>query len=105
MTSVVASRITGLEFDEQLRTYRVRMLFQPLNHLRPVGRAALQTVVTPSSSFCRIAMFAWTNDDPSGTRLLSPCFHAFHQPPVLPRLKTSWELRAEFLEQLRGCDI
>ena len=50
-------------------------------------------------------MFAWTNDDASGTCLLSPCFHAFHQPPVLPRMKTSWVLRAQFLEQLRGCDI
>jgi hypothetical protein len=50
-------------------------------------------------------MFAWTNDDASGMCLLSPRFYAFHQPPVLPRMKTSWELRAQFLEQLRGCDI
>ncbi len=81
------------------------MLFQPLNHLRPVDRAALQAAAASSSSFCRITMVTWTNDDASGTCLLSPCFHAFHERPVLPRMKASWELRAEFLEQLRVFDI
>lgn len=99
------ARITGLEFGEKFHACRVRMLFQPLNHLCPVGRAALRTAATSWSSFCWVAMFAWTNDDASGTGLRSPCFYAFHQPPVLPRMKTPWELRAQFLEELRGCDI
>ena len=81
------------------------MLFQPLNHLCPVGRAALRTAATSWRSFGRIAIFAWTNDNASGTGLRSPCFYAFHQPPVLPWMKAPWELRAQFLEQLRGCDI
>lgn len=50
-------------------------------------------------------MFSRTNHDASSTCLLSPCLYSLHKPPVLPRMEASWELLAEFLEQLRRRDI
>src|SRR5581483_7964880 len=81
------------------------MLFQPLNHLRPVSCTAVRSGAAPTGSICWIAVFARTDYDTASTCLLSPCFHALHQPPVMRWMKTSWELGAELLEHLRGSDI
>ena len=90
-----------MEFGEEFHSRLVRMLLQPLNHLWPVSRAALATGTTTARLVAEAAVFGSPDHDAASSRILTPLLHALGQTSHVLRMKTSWELDAEFVEQLR----
>ena len=105
MAATIKSRVTRLEFDEEFYCGLIRMLFQPLKHLSPVSRAALRTRTAPARPVAEAAVFRSLDQNAPSTRILTPLFHALGQTIHMLRMKSSWKLDAEFVEQLRGSDI
>ncbi len=105
IASLVESRITCLEFGEELIGCLIRSSLQTLKHLRPLIHETLRTRTASARFFAYAALLEPADHDTSSTRILTPDFHALHQASYLPCMKASRELNAEFLEQLRGIDV
>jgi hypothetical protein len=102
MTAAVRSWIASLEFGEKFDSGLVGMLFQPLNHLRPMSSAAVRNGGRSSRLIAEPAVFSWWDDDASSKRILAPLLHALCETIYVLRMKASWELDAQFVEQLCG---
>src|SRR5260221_6497518 len=105
IASLVESRITCLEFGEELIGCLIRSSLQTLKHLRPLIHETLRTRTASARFFAYAALLEPADHDTSSTRILTPDFHALHQASYLPCMKASRVLNAEFLEQLRGIDV
>ena len=102
MASAVHSWIARLEFDEKLDSSLIGMIFQPLSHLRPMSGAAVRNGGPSPRLGAEAAVFCWRDDDASSTRILAPLFHALCETIYVLRMKASWELDTQFVEQLCG---
>jgi hypothetical protein len=79
MTTAVNSGVARLELSEEFHSCLIRMLFQPLKHLRPVIRPALRTGPTPARFIAEAAVFEWPDHNAPSTRILTPPFHPLCQ--------------------------
>jgi hypothetical protein len=105
MTAAVKSWITRLEFGKKFYSGLIRMLFQPFKHFRPVSCAALRTRAMSAGLVTEATVFGPRDHDAPSTRILTPLFHAFCEAIYVLRMKASWELNAELIEQLCSSDI
>ena len=94
MAAAVQSWIASLEFGEKFDSGLIGMLFQPLNHLRPMSSAAVRNGGTSSRLIAEAAVLGWRDDDASSTRILAPLFHALCKTIYVLRMEASWELDA-----------
>jgi hypothetical protein len=94
-----------LKFGEQFRCRDIRMRFQMLEHLRPVIQKALRTGPAAARLVAEAAVFESPDHHAPSTGVLSPNLHALGQTIHVRRMKTSWELDAQLLEQLRRCHV
>ncbi len=76
MAATIKSWIASMEFGEKFDSGLIRMLFQPLNHLRPMNCAAVRNGGRSPRLVAEAAVFSWRDDDASSTRILAPLFHA-----------------------------
>src|SRR5439155_2719062 len=105
MAAAIESRITGLKFGEEFHSRLIRTRFQTLKHFRPVSDETLGTRSASARLFDRAVVFESPDHDAPSTRILTPQFHPLSQTIHVLRMKTSWELDAQLLEQLRGRDV
>src|SRR5437016_1299267 len=105
MASTIDTRITRLEFGEELQGCLIRTLLQILTHLCPVSFESLGARPATARLFTYAAVLESPDYDTPSARILTPDFHALHQASHLPRMKASRKLSAELLEQLRGSDV
>ena len=102
MAAAVHSWIASLEFGEKFDSGLIGMFFQPLRHLRPMSSAAVRNGGRSPRLVAETAVFSWRDDDASSARILAPLFHALCETIYVLRMKASWELDTQFVEQLCG---
>ena len=105
MAVAVKSWITCLEFGKKFYCGLIRMIFQPFKHFRPVSCATLWARAMSAGLVTEATVFGPRDHDAPSTRILSPLFHALCESIYVLRMKASWELDAELIEQLCSSDI
>lgn len=105
MAAAIDSGITSLELGEKFYGGLIWILFQLLSHLSPVSCAALCETSTSARLVAEAAVFESSDQDAPSARILAPRFYALRKRIYVLRMKSSWKLEAELLEQLRGRDI
>ncbi len=105
MAAAVHSWVASLEFGEKFDSGLIGMLFQPLNHLRPMSSAAVGSGTRSPRLVAEVAVFSWWDDDASSARILAPLFHALCETIYMLRMKAPWKSDAQFVEQLCGSDV
>jgi len=102
MAAAVQSSVASLEFGKKFDGGLIGMLLQPLSHLLPMSSAAVRSGTRSPRLVAEAAVFCWRDDDASSTRILAPLFHALCETIYVLRMKASWELATQFVEQLCG---